>query len=138
MQGAITMKKLFVLSALLTLLSIPALAEKWTGYVSDQKCAASGSKAAKATDWINPNAFESCAKKCADAGSPVVFVTEDNKVLKLDADSLKKAMPHLGHRVALSGKVDNGTLKIDEIASINMDAKAKTTNDAEEKMHQKQ
>lgn len=131
------MKKLFALLALLTLISLAATAEKMTGYVSDEKCAVHGSKAAKATDWINPNAFESCAKKCAEAGSPVVFVTEDNKVLKLDADSTKKAMPHLGHRVSLSGKVENGTLTIDEIASIKIDAKAKPTNDSEEKMHQK-
>ena len=45
------MKKLLVLFTLV--ISIPALAEKMTGYISDDKCAASGSKAAKATDWIN-------------------------------------------------------------------------------------
>ena len=131
------MKRLFASLALLTVISIPAMAEKLTGYVSDEKCAVSGSKAAKAADWINPNAFESCAKKCAEAGSAVVFVTEDNKILKLDAESMKKAIPHLGHRVSLSGKVENGTLKIEEIASIKMDAKAKPTSDTEEKMHQK-
>lgn len=131
------MKRLFVVLALLSLISISAMAEKLTGYVSDEMCAVSKSKAAKATDWINPDAFESCAKKCAEGGSAVVLVTEDNKILKLDADSTKKAMPHLGHRVSLSGKVENGTLKIDEIASIKMDGKAKSTSDAEEKMHQK-
>ena len=131
------MKRLFALLALLSLISIPAMAEKLTGYVSDEKCAVHSSKAAKATDWINPNAFESCAKKCAEGGSPVVFVTEDNKILKLDADSTKLALPHLGHRVSLSGKVENGTLKIEEIASIKIDTKAKPTSDTEEKMHQK-
>ncbi len=131
------MKRLFVLLALVSLISTSALAEKMTGYVSDEKCATHSSKAAKAADWVDPNAFESCAKKCAEAGSPVVFVTEDNKVLKFDADSLKKAMPLLGHRVSLTGKVENGTLKIDEIASIKMDTKAKPSSDTEEKMHQK-
>ncbi len=131
------MKRLFVPLALL-LISLSAMAEKMTGYVSDEKCASHSSKAAKATDWVDPNAFESCAKKCAEAGSPVVFVTEDNKVLKFDADSLKKATPLLGHRVSLTGKVENGTLTIDEIASIKMDTKAKpTTSDTEEKKHQK-
>jgi hypothetical protein len=135
MQGGFAMKKLFVLFALL--ISIPALAEKMTGYISDDKCAASGSKASKATDWINPNAFESCAKKCAKAGASVVFVTEENKVLKLDADSTQKAMPHLGHRVSLTGTVDNGSLKIDDIASIKMESKGKPSSDVEEKMHPK-
>ena len=83
------MKKLLVLLALV--ISIPALAEKMTGYISDDKCAASGAKAAKATDWISPDLFESCVKKCMKGGSTMVFVTEDNKVLKLDADSTQKA-----------------------------------------------
>jgi hypothetical protein len=130
------MKKGFALLALLTLLSMAAMAEKWTGYVSDEKCAVSGSKAAKASDWINPKAFESCAKKCAEAGSTVVFVTEDNKILKLDAESTTKATPHLGHRVSLSGKLDNGTLKIDKIESIKMAANP-GASDAEAKMHEK-
>jgi hypothetical protein len=135
MQGGFAMKRLLVLFALL--ISIPALAEKMTGYISDDKCAASGSKAAKATEWINPDMFESCVKKCMKAGSTMVFVTEDNKVLKLDADSTQKALPHLGHRVSLTGTVNNGSLKIDEIASIKMDAKTKPSSDVEEKMHQK-
>ena len=130
------MKKGFALLALLTLFSMAAMAEKWTGYVSDEKCAVSGSKAAKASDWVNPKAFESCAKKCAAAGSTVVFVTEDNKILKLDAESTTKAMPHLGHRVSLSGKLDNGTLKIEKIESIKMAANP-GASDAETKMHEK-
>jgi hypothetical protein len=135
MQGGFAMKRLLVLFALL--FSIPALAEKMTGYISDDKCAASGSKAAKATDWISPDLFESCVKKCMKGGSTMVFVTEDNKVLKLDAASTQKALPHMGHRVSLSGTVDNGSLKIDEIASIKMENKGKPSSDVEEKMHQK-
>src|SRR5215467_927827 len=98
-----SMKKHLVVIALLALISIPALGEKLTGYVSDEQCATSSSKAAKATDWINPKAFESCAQKCVKNGSPIVFVTEDNKVLKLDADSTQKATAHLGHRVSVTG-----------------------------------
>ena len=129
------MKRLLVLFALA--ISIPALAEKMTGYISDDKCAASGSKAAKATEWINPDLFDSCVKKCMKAGSTMVFVTEDNKVLKLDAASTQKALPHLGHRVSLTGTVESGSLKIDEIASIKMESKSKPSRDVEEKMHQK-
>lgn len=129
------MKRSFVLLLFLALIAIPALAEKLTGYVSDEQCATSSSKAAKATDWINPKAFESCAQKCVKNGSPVVFVTEDNKVLKLDADSTQKATAHLGHRVSVTGKVENGTLKIDKIAGIKMEAQSKPENHQEEKMH---
>lgn len=128
------MKKSLII-AVLGLMAIPALAEKLTGYVSDLQCANSGSKAAKATDWINPKAFEACAQKCAKNGSPIVFVTEDNKVLKIDGDSAQKASAHLGHRVSVEGTVENGTLKIEKIAGIKMEAQTKPDNHQEEKMH---
>ncbi|HEY6349209.1 MAG TPA: hypothetical protein VI636_07350 [Candidatus Angelobacter sp.] len=129
------MKKSFAILALLALIATPALAEKLTGYVSDAQCATSSAKAAKATDWINPKAFESCAQKCVKNGSPMVFVTEDNKILKLDADSTQKATAHLGHRVSVEGKIENGTLKIDKIATIKMATQAKPDNHQEENMH---
>lgn len=129
------MKKTLAMLVLSALISIPALAEKLTGYVSDEQCAVHSSKAAKATDWINPKAFESCAQKCVKNGSPIVFVTEDNKVLKLDADSTKKASAHLGHRVSVSGKVENGTLSIDKITTVAMEAQTKPENHQEENMH---
>lgn len=128
------MKKISIVFVFMAFVSIAALGEKLTGYVSDEQCAISGSKAAKATDWINPQAFESCAQKCAKKGSPLVFVTEDNKVLKLDAGSTKKATAHLGHRVSVQGKVENGMLKIDQIATIKM-AQTKPASDVEDKMH---
>ena len=114
------MKRLLAAVAFLTLFSAGSFAEDLKGYISDQKCAAHGAKAAKASDWVNPQAFPSCAKKCVEAGSPVVFVTDDNKILKLDADSTAKAKPHVGEHVSLSGMVENDTLKIDKIAKIEM------------------
>jgi len=119
------MKRLFAVFALVLSFSFAAFGERLTGYISDEQCAASGSKAAKATDWINPTKFESCAQKCAKNGSPAVFVTEDNKVLKLDVESTKKAAAHLGHRVSVEGKVENGSLKISKITTIKMEAQAK-------------
>lgn len=129
------MKKVLAMLMMLSIIPVSALAEKLTGYVSDEQCATSSAKAAKATDWINPKVFESCAQKCVKKGSSIVFVTEDNKVLKLDADSTQKASEHLGHRVSVTGKVDNGTLKIEKIASIKMEAQSKPDNHQEENMH---
>ena len=129
------MKKISALTIFLALATVAAFAEHWTGYISDEKCAISGSKAKKATDWIDPTAFESCAQKCAKAGSALVFVTEDNKILKFDADSRKKIEPYLGHRVSLDGKLDGGALKVDKIAGIKMETKSKTSSDQEQKMH---
>jgi hypothetical protein len=128
------MKKLLAVLGVVSFFSMACLAAHLTGYVSDEQCAVSSAKAAKATDWINPKAFESCAQKCAKNGSPVVFVTEDNKVLKIDASSTKKAGALLGHRVSVDGTVENGTLKIKKIASIEMAPQTKT-NDQEEHTH---
>lgn len=114
------MRKTLAVLAFLGVITVPMLAEQLTGYVSDEQCASSSSKAAKATDWIDAKAFESCAQKCVKNGSAIVFVTEDNKVLKLDADSTKKASAHLGHRVSVSGKVENGTLRIEKITNVKM------------------
>jgi len=73
------------------------------GWVSDEKCAA----------HAGPGK-ESCAKKCVEAGSPIVFVTDkDKQILKVDnPDTLKD---HLGHHVNVKGSVNNGTVHIDHV-----------------------
>jgi hypothetical protein len=103
---------------LLTMLAAASMtlaAAEWTGYVSDTKCAASNAKAKSAAEWVKPEAFEACAKQCVKAGSEPVFVTEDNKILKFDADSAKKIMPHLGHKVTVTGTVEGDILTVRSI-----------------------
>jgi Protein of unknown function (DUF5818) len=125
------MKKLLAVAALSALFSTSGLAAEMTGYISDDACAVKSAKSAKAADWIIPDAFEACAKRCLKEGSSAVFVTEDNKVLRLDASSNAKAMPLLGHRVKVTGTATDGTLKVDTIAAIAMNPKAaaKSTDD---------
>jgi hypothetical protein len=106
--------------ALLALSSLTALAGEMTGYISDEKCAVAGSKAATAREWIKPSAFEACVHQCVKAGSAPVFVSEDNKILKIDAESMKKIQEHLGHKVVISGTAKDGTLKVDSIRSVEM------------------
>jgi hypothetical protein len=106
------MKKLL---ALLTLSSMAAIAGEWTGYISDEKCASASARAKTAAEWIKPAAFESCVKKCVKEGSAVVFVTEDNHLYKIDAGSMDKVMPSLGHKVVVTGKIDGGTIVIDSV-----------------------
>ena len=106
--------------ALLTFSALSAFAGEMTGYISDDKCAMSNAKAGSAKEWIQPSAFESCVQRCVKAGSAAVFVTEDNKVLKIDAASMKKIESHLGHKVVINGTAHDGTLKIDSIKSVQM------------------
>ncbi len=90
------------------------------GYISDTKCATSGAKAKTAAEWIQPAAFEDCVKKCVKEGSEAVFVTEDNKILKLDAASTAKITAYLGHKVSVTGKVEGTTLKIDTVTGLKL------------------
>ena len=91
------------------------------GYVSDLKCATSGAAKKTAAEWIQPSAFESCVKKCVkEEGSEAVFVTEDNKILKFSAASIKKITPFLGRKVSVVGKVDGSTITVDSISGLKL------------------
>jgi hypothetical protein len=50
----------------------------------------------------------------------MVFVTEDNKILRFDQASSAKVMPLMGHRVKVTGTAKDGTLMVDTIAAIEM------------------
>jgi len=115
------MKKLLAVLALSAIGSLTAMAAEFTGYVSDTKCAASNAKAGAASEWVKPAAFEACAKKCVQEGSAPVFVTADNKIVKIGPDAMEKIMPLLGHKVTLTGKIEGDTLvKVDTVSSVKM------------------
>ena len=76
-----------------------------TGWVSDEKCGAK--------DVDNAD----CAKKCAEAGSKLVFVSEkDKSVINVDNQDALKG--HEGHHVKVTGKLDNGTLHVDKVSML--------------------
>ena len=51
-------------------------------------------------------------KECVKGGSEAVFLTEDNKILKIDAASAAKITPFLGHKVSITGKAEGATVKV--------------------------
>jgi hypothetical protein len=118
------MKKLLAVAALSAMCSIDGLAAEMTGYISDDACAVKSAKSARAADWIIPEEFEACVKHCLKDGSSAVFVTEDNKILRLDAGSNAKAMPLVGHRVKVTGTTTSSTLTVETISAIAMKPKA--------------
>jgi hypothetical protein len=107
------MKKLLIVLFAIAFLTSASIAKdskspkatKMSGWVSDEKC---GVK-----DIDNAD----CAKKCAESGSKLVFVSEkDKSVLSVDnQDSLKG---HEGHHVSVTGTVTNGTLHVDKVAML--------------------
>jgi len=100
-------KKVMTVLAFAALSSMTALAAEWTGTISDAMCGMKHADASK-------ESIE-CVQKCVKGGQPAVFVTSDNKILKIDPASMKQVTPHLGHKVTVTGKVDGDTLKIDSI-----------------------
>ena len=101
------MKKLIILTAFAALGSMTAFAAEWQGVISDEHCGAAHSKATKAD--------MECVQKCIKEGKAPVFVTSDNKVLKIDAKSVAKVTPHLGHKVTVKGTLNGDTVVIDSV-----------------------
>ena len=106
--------------SLSTLGAMAPAARAITGYISDNKCAISSSKAKTAAEWIKPAAFEKCVKDCVKEGSDAVFVTEDNRILTVDAASIEKITPFLGRKVSVTGTVEGRTLKVNSITGLKM------------------
>jgi hypothetical protein len=103
------MKKLAIVALVALLISALNLVAgeqgKWTGWLSDAKCAANGAKAA----------HKGCSIKCVDGGQPMVFVQDsDKKVFKLDGAEKVKSL--LGDKVVLEGALDGETIKVTSAA----------------------
>lgn len=103
------MKKALIALAVAALL-VPAFAAahdhggSWTGWVTDDSCAAKGASAEHA----------SCAKKCLDNGGKLVFYNSaDEKIYSLDNQKL--AEEHIGHEVVVKGTAEGSSIKVESI-----------------------
>jgi Protein of unknown function (DUF5818) len=96
-------KLIFAVILVLSLFALCAFAEELTGYISDSKCGAKGSKEAHAD----------CAAKCVKGGAAPVLATADGKVYKIDDPS--KVMDHVGHKVTVTGTLDGDTVKVESV-----------------------
>lgn len=100
------MRKFAVVAAVaFTLCAGSALAETYTGVVSDAMCAKNPTKAS------SPD-HAACAKKCIEGGSPAVLIV-DGKVFPVsNPDTLKD---YAGQKVTVDASVDNGTLTVKSV-----------------------
>ena len=102
------MKKLtFGCFLAVSVFSFAAAAEQMTGYISDAHCGAKHS---------SPSAANTkCVKDmCINGGADPVLVV-DNKVVKFDDDSKKKALAFAGKNVTIDGTMDGDALKVNSI-----------------------
>ncbi len=100
------MKKVFGFLAVGALMTTGAMADTWTGTISDSMCGAKHADASAAA--------AKCVAGCIKKGADPVFVS-DGKVLKLTADSKDKVMDMLGKKVTITGSMDNGAVKVEDI-----------------------
>ena len=93
--------------ALISVFSLAAAAEQMTGYISDAHCGAKHNKVSAANT--------KCVKDmCMNGGADPVLVVND-KVMKFDDDSKKKAVPFAGQNVMIDGSMDGDAVKISSI-----------------------
>jgi len=97
---------LLIVTCLFTVAAWSAAKDQtYTGWISDDKCAAKGANAGHAT----------CAKKCIQAGEkPVLVADSDQKVMPIDnPDAVKD---QVGQHVAVKGTTtSSGALHIDKV-----------------------
>lgn len=93
------------LGLLAAVLSLPALAGDWTGYVSDDKCGAKHQSGSSAD--------VDCVKACIRGGAKPVLVV-DGKVVKI-ANPEKVPAELYGLKATVSGELKDGSLVIASI-----------------------
>lgn len=97
---------MFRLGILAALLSLPAMAGDWTGYISEDKCGAKHQSGSAAD--VN------CVKACIKGGAKPVLVV-DGKVVKIaNPDKVPESLYGLKARV--SGDLKDGSLTIASIS----------------------
>src|SRR5579872_1185749 len=101
------MRRVVVLVMLVFAISLVAMADEWSGYISDSKCAAKqGAKAAS-------DGHAGCAQGCIKKGDSAVLVTSEGKVYKISNQD--KVTEHAGHKVTLTGKMDGDTITVSDV-----------------------
>lgn len=95
------MKKI-ALAFLLT--SIAAMAETWTGTISDAKCGLAHADASEKS--------MACAQKCVKGGQKATFVS-DGKMYNISNQA--KVAAHVGHKVQLTGKMKGDTIHVSKV-----------------------
>lgn len=100
------MKKFSALTVLaLTFCTASALAETYTGVVSDAMCAKDPAKASQP-------GHAACAKKCIEGGSPAVLIVGDKVYQVTNPDTLNA---YAGKKITVDATMDNGSLKINSV-----------------------
>jgi hypothetical protein len=97
------MKKLTIMAALATGMTMSAMAAEWTGYIIDKNCASKKEMLGNVQ----------CAESCMKRGAPAVLVTDEGKILAIaDQDKVKDSA---GKKVTISGTMKGESISVDSV-----------------------
>jgi len=99
------MKYWMKLAMLALLLSSAALAEQFTGWITDAKCAKTG------------NYSGDMHQKCVASGQPLVFVNESDKKI-YDISNPEHVKESVGRKVTLNGTLKDDTIETESVTVI--------------------
>jgi hypothetical protein len=102
-------KKFGMIAMTASLFAVSAMAEKWTGTISDAKCGKGHADASEKS--------MKCVEACVKGGQAAVFVVGD-KVLKIDDASKAKIEKHLGHKVEINGTLNGETVTVKSVKAV--------------------
>ena len=100
------MKKLLIATSALSFFAMTAMAESWSGTISDAHCGAKHTAGAAAD--------AKCVETCVKGGADPVFVS-DGKVYKISADSADKVKAHYCHKVTVTDKMEGATVTVESV-----------------------
>lgn len=81
-----------------------ALAESWTGTISDGKCGMAHADGSEKS--------QKCAAKCIGSGAGAVLVTDGKMVKIANPDAIKG---HEGHKVTINGTMKDGAIEVADV-----------------------
>lgn len=96
------MKKATVFVAMLLFAAVACWADQWSGWITDQKCAAAGK-------YVGAE-----HRKCVESGASVVFVNDADKKIYTVSDP-DKVKAHIGEKVTLQGTAKGDTLEVENV-----------------------
>ena len=96
------MKKLTAIVATLLFAAAICLADQWSGWITDQKCATAGKYAGAEH------------QKCVENGAAVVFVNDADKKIYAISDP-DKVKSHIGEKVTMQATAKGTTLEVESV-----------------------
>jgi hypothetical protein len=100
-----------VLTLVVSIASVAAAEQTWTGQISDSLC---GAKHEEAAEGQGKMPDRDCTLACVRGGSKFVLVA-DGKIVPIANQDLADLTTHAGHKVKVTGQMKDGGILVSKI-----------------------